>query len=85
MDAISSTRRKPLVHVQGALSAQRFVAKVLQQRVIPLLAAPGAVFQHDNAGPHAARHTKLVLAYSNVQTLPWHFSRNGWPSSTRDL
>ena len=69
--AISSTGRKPLVHVQGAVNAQRYVAEILQPHVIPRLAAPCAVFQRDNTRPHAARHTTQFLANNNVQTPHW--------------
>ena len=38
----------------------------------------GTVLQHDNARPHAARHTTQFLANINVQILPW-------PSMSPDL
>ena len=69
--AITSTGRSQLVQVQGCLNAQHYVHNILQPHALPLLAAPCAVFQQDNARPHTARLTTNFLAANNVNTLPW--------------
>lgn len=69
--AISSTGRSRLVHIQGNLNAQRYIQEILRPEVLPLVAAPGAVFQQDNARPHTARLTMQFLAANNVNVLPW--------------
>ena len=76
--AITSTGRSQLVQVQGCLNAQHYVHNILQPHALPLLAAPRAVFQQDNARPHTARLTTNFLAANNVNTLPW-------PSLSPDL
>ena len=57
---------------RGGLTAQRYINNVLQPVVLPFMQQhPGAIFQQDNARPHAARITTNFLATSNVNTLPW--------------
>ncbi|KAK7101452.1 hypothetical protein V1264_019834 [Littorina saxatilis] len=76
--AITNTGRSQLVEVPGRLNAQHYVQDILQPHALPLLAAPRAQFQHDNAKPHTARLTTNFLAANNVNTLPW-------PSLSPDL
>lgn len=76
--AISNTGRSQLVRVQGHLTAQQYVQDIVQPHVLPLLAAPRAVFQQDNARPHTARLTTAFFTANNVNTLPW-------PSLSPDL
>ncbi|KAK7101734.1 hypothetical protein V1264_020071 [Littorina saxatilis] len=76
--AITNTGRSQLVEVPGRLNAQHYVQDILQPHALPLLAAPRAQFQHDNARPHTARLTTNFLAANNVNTLPW-------PSLSPDL
>lgn len=76
--AITSTGRSQLVEVPGRLNAQHYVQNILQPHALPLLAAPRALFQQDNARPHTARLTTNFLAANNVNTLPW-------PSLSPDL
>ena len=69
--AISLTGRSPLVDVQGRLNAARYVEEILRPHVLPLLNAPHAQFQQDNARPHTARLTTAFLNQHQVQVLPW--------------
>ena len=50
-----STNRRPECTV-----SVRYVAEILQLHAIPLLAAPGAVFQHDTTRLHAANYTTVL-------------------------
>ncbi|KAK7116376.1 hypothetical protein V1264_002066 [Littorina saxatilis] len=75
---ITNIGRSQLVEVPGRLNAQHYVQDILQPHALPLLAAPRAQFQHDNARPHTARLTTNFLAANNVNTLPW-------PSLSPDL
>jgi len=76
--AISHTGRSNLVRVRGNLTAQAYINNILMPHALPLLQQPGAIFQHDNARPHAARLTREFLTRNNVQTLPW-------PSNSPDM
>ena len=59
--AISYTGRTNSVHVQGNLTAQRYIDAILQPHVVPVMANANAVYQHDNARPHTARLTTAYL------------------------
>lgn len=76
--AISCTGRSVLERVEGTQTAQQYVTRMLTPHVLPMVAAPGAIFQHDNARPHTARMTNDYLAANNITTLPW-------PSMSPDL
>lgn len=76
--AISCTGRSVLERVQGMQTAQQYVNRMLQPHVLPMMAAPGAIFQHDNARPHTARLSTAYLAANNIAILPW-------PSMSPDL
>ena len=69
--AISRAQRSPLIHIEGRLNAVRYVDQVLRPHALPLLDRPEAVFQHDNARPHSARHTTQFLNQNGVHVLPW--------------
>ncbi len=77
--AISDNGTTNLVHVQGNLTAQRYIDQVLRPHVVPLLANnPNLIFQQDNARPHTARLTTAFLRINNIAVLPW-------PSKSPDL
>lgn len=76
--AINNAGRSQLVRVQGNMTAQRYVQDIVQPHVFPLMVAPRAVFQQDNARPHTARLTTAFLTANNINTLPW-------PSLSPDL
>lgn len=70
-------RRTPLVHIDGSLTADRYVTQVVEPVVLPLLqGAPNTVFQQDNARPHVARRTLNSLTGFDI--LPW-------PAASPDL
>jgi hypothetical protein len=76
--AINNTGRSQLVRVQGNMTAQQYVQDIVQPHVLPLMVAPRAVFQQDNARPHTARLTTAFLTANNINTL-------SWPSLSPDL
>ncbi|XP_070195944.1 uncharacterized protein [Littorina saxatilis] len=47
--AINTAGRSTLVHVQGRITAQRYVEEILRPHALPLLADQDAIFQQDNA------------------------------------
>ncbi|GFX54199.1 transposable element Tcb1 transposase [Trichonephila clavipes] len=54
--AIVFSTRSPLVSIRGTMTVQWFVHDILQSHVLSLMQRlPGAIFQQDNARPHAAR------------------------------
>ncbi|KAK7116305.1 hypothetical protein V1264_002010 [Littorina saxatilis] len=69
--AINTAGRSTLVHVQGRITAQRYVEEILRPHALPLLADQDAIFQQDNARPHTARLTTQFLTDHHVQVLPW--------------
>ncbi|PRD25578.1 UNVERIFIED_CONTAM: hypothetical protein NCL1_40522 [Trichonephila clavipes] len=62
--------RIPLVHIDGRLTADRYITLVMEPVVLPLLhCASNTVFQLDNARPHVARRTFNNLTGFDI--LPW--------------
>ena len=69
LNAIAYDSRSTLVVVRGTLTGQCYVDDILRHHLEPFLnRLPGAIFQQDNARPHAARIAQDFL--SHVQTLP---------------
>ncbi|KAK7106294.1 hypothetical protein V1264_017563 [Littorina saxatilis] len=64
--AINTAGRSTLVHVQGRITAQRYVEEILRPHALPLLADQDAIFQQDNARPHTARLTTQFLTDNHV-------------------
>ena len=52
---ISYVVKRPLVVIQGNVTALRYRDQVLMPHVLPLVNAYNLTFQHDNARPHVAR------------------------------
>ncbi|UYV75123.1 hypothetical protein LAZ67_12002553, partial [Cordylochernes scorpioides] len=68
--AIAYDSRSPLLHIQGTMTAQRYVDDVLRPVTLPYLqGVPNALHQQDNARPHTARISQQAL--QDVQMLPW--------------
>ncbi|UYV63766.1 K02A2.6-like, partial [Cordylochernes scorpioides] len=68
--AIAYDSRSPLLHIQGTMTAQRYVDDVLRPVTLPYLqGVPNALYQQDNARPHTARISQQAL--QDVQMLPW--------------
>ncbi|GFV36576.1 transposable element Tc1 transposase [Trichonephila clavipes] len=75
--AIAYDRRSTLVVMRGDLTGQRYVDDILRPHVGPFLnGLPGAIFQQDNARPHAARFAQDSLR---------HFQTLLWPTFSSDL
>ncbi|GFU86581.1 DDE_3 domain-containing protein [Trichonephila clavipes] len=56
--------------MRGTLTGQRYVDNILRPHVGPFLnGLPGAIFQQDNARPHAASVAQDFLR--RFQTIPW--------------
>ncbi|GFY27583.1 transposable element Tcb2 transposase [Trichonephila clavipes] len=69
-EAIAYDSRSTLIVMRGTLTGQRYVDDILLPHVVPFLnGLSGAIFQQDNAHPHAARVAKGFLRH--FQTLPW--------------
>ena len=61
-----------LVIVPGNVTAQRCCDGIIEAVVVPYLKQHSVgIFQHDNAGPHTARHTQNILRIHNVNVLQW--------------
>ncbi|GFX49018.1 DDE_3 domain-containing protein [Trichonephila clavipes] len=68
--AIAYDNRSTLIVMHGTFTGQRYVDDILRLHVGPFLnGLPGAIFQQDNARPHAARVAQDFLRH--FQTLPW--------------
>ncbi|GFX43369.1 transposable element Tc3 transposase [Trichonephila clavipes] len=68
--AIAYDSWSTLIVMRGTLKGQRYVDDILRPHVAPFLnGLPGAIFQQDNARPHAARVAQDFLCH--FQTLPW--------------
>ncbi|UYV62056.1 hypothetical protein LAZ67_1007664 [Cordylochernes scorpioides] len=68
--AIAYDSRSPSLHIQGTMTAQRYVDDVLRPVTLPYLqGVPNALYQQDNAQPHTARISQQAL--QDVQMLPW--------------
>ena len=70
---VSYDHRTDLVIVNGNLNANRYCNEILRPHVLPFLQRHGrqTVFQQDNARPHTARQTTLLLQQNNVNILDW--------------
>ncbi|GFU37480.1 DDE_3 domain-containing protein [Trichonephila clavipes] len=67
---IAYDSRSTLIVMNRTLTGQRYVDGFLQPHVGPFLnGLPGAIFQQDNAHPHAARVAQDFLPH--FQTIPW--------------
>ncbi|GFU78552.1 DDE_3 domain-containing protein [Trichonephila clavipes] len=63
--AIPYDRRPTLIVMHGTLTCQRYVEDILRPHVGPFLnGLTGAIFQQDNARPHAAR-----VAQTNIKDI----------------
>ncbi|GFW37236.1 transposable element Tc1 transposase [Trichonephila clavipes] len=68
--AIAYDSRSTLIVMRGTLMGQRYVDDILRPHVRPFLnGPPGAIFQQDNARPHALRLSQDFCHH--FQTLPW--------------
>uniref|UniRef100_UPI00358FF699 uncharacterized protein n=1 Tax=Myxine glutinosa TaxID=7769 RepID=UPI00358FF699 len=65
--------RTLLVVIEGNLTSQRYVNEVLRPYLLPFLQAHPdiALFQQDNARPHAARLTTNFLQEQGVEVMPY--------------
>ncbi|GFU37726.1 transposable element Tcb2 transposase [Trichonephila clavipes] len=69
-EAIAYNNQSTLIVMRGTLTGERYVHGILRPHVRPFLnGLPGAIFQQDNARPHAARVAHDFLRH--FQTLPW--------------
>ncbi|GFS62691.1 transposable element Tcb1 transposase [Trichonephila clavipes] len=67
---MSYDSRSTLIVMRGTLTGQRYVDDILRPHVGSFLnGLPGAIFQQDNARPHAARVAQDFLRH--FQTLLW--------------
>ncbi|GFX56322.1 transposable element Tcb2 transposase [Trichonephila clavipes] len=68
--AIAYSTWSPLVLIHRTMTTQWYIHDILQPHVFPLMQRlPGAIFQQDNARPHAARLSEDCLRI--VTTLAW--------------
>ena len=60
--------------VTGSINAERYI-DILNSKMLPFfkdeMPLRGAIFQHDNAGPHCAKRTLQWLENHNVKVLAW--------------
>ena len=78
---ISAVGKRPLIVIDGNMTAQRYRDEVLQPVALPYLRrnlGPNAVFQDDNARPHRARIINEYLRDEGIE-------RMEWPVSSPDL
>ncbi|GFT44833.1 transposable element Tcb1 transposase [Trichonephila clavipes] len=72
-----------LIVMRGTLTDQRYVDDILRPHVGPFLnGLPGAIFQQDNARPHAARVAQDFLRHFQILPLP---SRSPYLSSVEHV
>ena len=76
--AMSYIRRTNVVHVQGNLTAQRYIDDILQPHMLNVIDRQREMFQQDNARPYTARVAMDFLTQNNINILPW-------PSKSPDL
>ena len=70
--AIGYNMGSRLLRIEGNLNSNRYIRKVLQPEVLPLLqATPHAIFQQDNARPHVKRIIQAFFQRRRVSLLPW--------------
>ena len=63
--------RTELLVLNGTLTGQRYINKVLQPVVLPFVQQHHVVLQDDNARPHRARIVQQFLQHNNVDRLDW--------------
>ncbi|GFW67967.1 transposable element Tc3 transposase [Trichonephila clavipes] len=64
--------RTPLVRISGTLNSQHYISEVLEPVVLPYLQGLAtAIFQQDNAPPHAAGIVQRFFVNPQIQLLPW--------------
>ncbi|GFV32914.1 hypothetical protein TNCV_1745561 [Trichonephila clavipes] len=64
--------RTPLVRIPGILNSQRYISKVLEPVVLLYLQGlTTAIFQQDNARPHAAHNIQRFFVNHQIELLPW--------------
>ena len=70
---ITTRRKTQIVVIDGNLTSQRHIDKILRPVVIPFLNEHRDVtlFQQDNARPHSAQATQNFLRSNNVCVMPW--------------
>ena len=68
---ISVRTRTELLVLNGTLTGQRYINKVLQPVVMLLVQQHHVVLQDDNARPHRARIVQQFLQQNNVDHLDW--------------
>ncbi|GFW68126.1 transposable element Tcb1 transposase [Trichonephila clavipes] len=62
----------PLVRIAGTLSSLRYISEMLEPVVLPYIQRlPSAIFQQDNAQPHAARNFQEFFFPHQIELLPW--------------
>ncbi|GFV95031.1 transposable element Tcb1 transposase [Trichonephila clavipes] len=76
-DGLIFDHRTPLVHIDGCLTADRYVTQNVEPVVPALLqGAPNTVFQKDNSRPHVKRQTVKSLT---------EFAILSWSANSTDL
>ena len=71
-DGIMGRRKTNLIVVQGNLSAQGYINRILKPEAVTFLQRHGpALLMHDNARPHVARICRQFLNRNNINILPW--------------
>ncbi|GFW83618.1 transposable element Tcb1 transposase [Trichonephila clavipes] len=64
--------RTILVHIAGTLNNQRYISEVLEPVILPYLQGlVTAIFQKDNAQPHATRIVQRFFVNNQIELLPW--------------
>ena len=71
---------KPLYHVDGILTEQRYLQDILRPLVVPTLRqiGPAAVLQDDNATLHRSRAVNAFMQQAGI-------TRMVWPANSPDL
>ncbi|GFT93432.1 transposable element Tcb1 transposase [Trichonephila clavipes] len=72
LDGIGFQCHTPLARIAGTLNSQRYICDVLEPVVFPYIQRlPSAIFQQDNARPHAARNVQEFLFTNQIELYPW--------------
>ena len=70
--AIGYNMRSRLLRIEGNLNSNRYIRKVLQPEILPLLqGTPHAIFQQDNVRTHVSRIVQTFFQRRRVSPLPW--------------
>jgi hypothetical protein len=68
---ITMRSRTDLVVINGNLTGQRYIDKVLQPVVVPFLRQNNAILQDDNARTHRAARVQQYIQQRNIQHIDW--------------